>query len=55
PPEPGTFVFTLEVEDGIGQWSDPDEVQVVVLEVNSAPEITIIAPTPGSVYELDDQ
>jgi hypothetical protein len=54
PPDPVTFIFTLEVEDEAGQWSEPDEVYVTVLEVNSAPEITVIAPTSGAVYELDD-
>ena len=54
PPEPSTFVFTLEVEDEAGQWSEPDEAYVTVLEVNSAPEITVIAPTSGAEYELDD-
>ncbi|UCC92479.1 MAG: VCBS repeat-containing protein, partial [Thermoplasmata archaeon] len=54
PPEPGTFVFTLEVEDGAGQWSEPDEVYVTVLETNSAPEVTVISPEEGDVFELDD-
>jgi hypothetical protein len=54
PPDPGTFVFTLEVEDGAGQWSEPDEVYVTVQDVNSAPVITIIEPTVGAIYRLDD-
>ncbi len=55
PPDPGTYVFTLEVEDGADQWSEPDTVTVTVLEENSAPEVTVIAPTPGAVYRLDDK
>jgi hypothetical protein len=55
PPDPGTFIFTLEVEDGTGQWSDPDEVYVTVLETNAAPEVTVISPKPNDVFELDDQ
>ena len=54
PPEPGTFVFSLEVEDGTGKWSGPDSVSITVLEVNSAPEVTVVAPTPGEELELDD-
>jgi hypothetical protein len=54
PPDPGTFIFTLEVEDETGQWSEPDEVYVTVLEINSAPEITVTSPISGAEYELDD-
>jgi len=55
PPDPNTFVFSLEVEDEAGQWSEPDSVTVTVLDMNSAPVITVIAPTPNSVHRLDDQ
>ncbi len=54
PPDPGTYMFSLEVEDEIGQWSEPDSISVTVLEMNSPPEVTVVAPTQGSVYELSD-
>lgn len=48
PPDPGTFVFSLTVQDEVGQWSAPDNITITVLEQNSAPQITVVAPTGGS-------
>jgi hypothetical protein len=53
PPDPGTFVFSLEVQDEAGQWSEPDSIIITVLEENSAPEVTVISPTTGSLVTLD--
>ncbi len=47
PPDPGTFVFALRVEDEVGQWSTLDNITIIVLEQNSAPQITVVAPTGG--------
>jgi hypothetical protein len=49
PPGPGVYRFTLEVQDEIGQWSDPDEVMITVLEENQKPVVTIIKPSGGTV------
>jgi hypothetical protein len=52
PPEPGTFVFSLEVMDEAGQWSDPDSMTITVLPTNSRPVITIISPKSGDQVTL---
>jgi hypothetical protein len=54
PPEPGTFIFSLEVQDEAGQWSQPDSVEVLVLEENSRPTLTITSPKAGDEIELSD-
>ncbi len=53
PPEPGMYIFSLEVQDEAGQWSEPDEVTVTILEQNSAPQVTVLAPTMGSTVMLE--
>lgn len=53
PPDPGTFVFSLTVEDEVGQWSEPDNVTITVLEQNSAPQITVVSPQGGLISLVD--
>jgi hypothetical protein len=49
PPDAIVFTFSLEVQDGAGQWSTPDTLVITVLNENVAPVVTIKAPKPGSV------
>ncbi len=49
----GTYIFTLEVQDSIGQWSVPDEVVIRALPPNEGPTVTILKPQTGDV-RLED-
>jgi hypothetical protein len=55
PPDPGTYTFSLEVMDEAGQWSEPDYVEITVLEQNSAPVVNIIAPKTGDRIYLENK
>ena len=47
PEAAATYTFTLEVQDGAGQWSTPDSITVRVLAPNEPPALTILKPTSG--------
>ena len=47
PEASGNYVFTLEVQDGAGQWSTPDSITVHAQPPNEPPSLTILKPAQG--------
>ncbi len=47
PETAATYTFTLEVQDGAGQWSTPDSITVRALEPNEPPVLIVLKPTTG--------
>jgi hypothetical protein len=47
PEGPGTYRFTLRVQDEAGQWSEPDELTVTVLKADQGSSTTTSEPGLG--------